>query len=107
MFFATRDPSVADNPPARGFHMTFDSGYTISVQWGAGNYCTTPEIYYGQCKSETAEVAIWNTKTGKDCRLSPHDTVRGGCSPDDVAYCMAQAQCGKIREYPVPNYDDD
>ena len=23
----------------KGFHMTFENGLTISVQWGAGNYC--------------------------------------------------------------------
>ena len=23
----------------KGFHMTFANGWTVSVQWGAGNYC--------------------------------------------------------------------
>lgn len=27
-------------PWLNGFHMTFGNGYTISVQWKAGNYCT-------------------------------------------------------------------
>lgn len=23
----------------KGFRMTFDNGFNVSVQWGAGNYC--------------------------------------------------------------------
>ena len=23
----------------KGFRMTFENGYSISVQWGVGNYC--------------------------------------------------------------------
>lgn len=48
----------------RGFHMTFKNGLTISVQWGAGNYCDNhfPEdldfSYSKDAKSDTAEIAV-------------------------------------------------
>ena len=41
----------------KGFHLTFDNGYNISIQWGAMNYA---DHYNGYEKSSnTAEVAIW------------------------------------------------
>ena len=48
----------------KGFHMTFENGLTVSVQWGAGNYCDNhfPEDLDFSCKkdaaSDTAEVAV-------------------------------------------------
>lgn len=49
----------------KGFHMTFENGLTVSVQWGgAGNYCDNhfPEDLDFSCnkdaQSDTAEVAV-------------------------------------------------
>jgi hypothetical protein len=52
----------------KGFHMQFDNGWTVSVQWGRGNYCdnyskgdftqaSAREL--GAAGSTTAEVGIW------------------------------------------------
>lgn len=49
---------------AKGFHITYDNGYTISVQFGYYNYCTNynrrDETHEHGVESITAEVAIWN-----------------------------------------------
>lgn len=48
----------------KGFHMTFPNGLTVSVQWGAGNYCDNhfPEdmdfTFSKDAASDTAEVAV-------------------------------------------------
>lgn len=52
----------------KGFHMTFKNGWTISVQWGAGNYSgnynlSIMEYCNGKKKlpkSFTAEIAIFD-----------------------------------------------
>ena len=51
----------------KGFHMTFENGLTVSVQWGAGNYCDNhfPEdrdfTFSKDAESDTAEVAVFNS----------------------------------------------
>lgn len=48
----------------KGFHMTFENGLAVSVQWGAGNYCDNhfPEdndfSFSKDAKSRDAEVAV-------------------------------------------------
>ena len=55
----------------KGFHISFENGLTVSVQWGAGNYCDNhfPNdmdfSYNKDAKSDTAEVAVIETSTGK------------------------------------------
>jgi len=86
---------ISDN---RGFHITFENGCTISVQFGWGNYCsnhgdllaidftkrTEPQ------ESPDAEVAAWNkegawiTKEFKDMG----DDVLGYLSPKEVLKFM-------------------
>lgn len=56
----------------KGVQMTFENGLTISVQFGAGNYCDNRNnsIYEESQKtcgqsiieSNTAEIAIWNNE---------------------------------------------
>ena len=62
-----------------GFQITFKNGYTVSVQFGKGNYSDGGET--------TAEVAAWD-QDGNWVRLSDNDTVRGWCSPDEVLEIM-------------------
>lgn len=85
----------------KGFLMSFENGLTISVQWGPGNYCKNYskkyEVHDGRqmmidCESENAEVAVWDTKTGKylhagDFLNDPDavDDVLGWLSADEVA----------------------
>ena len=52
----------------KGFHITFENGYTVSVQWGAGNYCDNynPEdkdfSFKKPAESNTAELAAFDSK---------------------------------------------
>jgi hypothetical protein len=78
----------------KGFCVTFENGWTVSVQWGAGNYCDNryghdkPSNLRGDvCESRTAEVAAWDadgnwlafSKTeGDDCKgwMKPGDVLK-------------------------------
>lgn len=68
----------------KGFHMTFANGWTVSVQWGQGNYC---ENRYKEVtknlKCSDAEVAAWD-KNGIWHRFE-HDSVEGHLSANEVA----------------------
>ncbi len=53
---------ISDN---KGFHITFDNGYTVSVQFGFGNMCSNKKldlkeypIPNGVPESKTAETAL-------------------------------------------------
>ena len=81
-----------------GFAMTFENGYTISVQWGPGNYCASKNqdgVRYSirdnpftsehkTYESHTAEVAAWKPD-GTWLRLGEHDDVVGWQNADEVA----------------------
>ena len=47
-----------------GFQVTFDNGWTISVQWGPGGYCDkrmkSLDVEVDGMKSRNAEIAAWN-----------------------------------------------
>ena len=50
----------------KGFHITFENGWTVSVQFGPGNYCDNYDRRIGEedeiCGKEgssTAECAVW------------------------------------------------
>jgi hypothetical protein len=70
----------------KGFQMTFENGWTISVQFGYGNYCShrnhenQPE---GIHECPDAEIVIWDA-SGKWYNFGS-DTVKGYCSADEVA----------------------
>lgn len=70
-----------------GFSMTFDNGWTISVQWHTSAYCERNQlasiIDSNPAQSTTAEIAIWDEK-GEWYNFGS-DTVLGYQSPDDVA----------------------
>lgn len=80
----------------KGFQMTFANGWTVSVQWGSGNYSDhyhrwsrageSLEIVdrdVGAEGSKTAEIAAWD-KDGVWHNFGS-DTVKGYVSPDEVA----------------------
>ena len=88
----------------KGFHMTFENGYTISVQFGSGNYCDNRHLAWDAPiePSKTAEIAIW--PEGGDLIEFPHgDSVRGWCTADEVAQIISQVQNwdqGKLNKFP-------
>ena len=75
----------------KGFQMTFENGWTISVQFGWMNYCDNhnhPDGYQFSQKNDTvesndAEIAIWDSN-GQWYNFN-YDTVKGYCSTNEVA----------------------
>jgi len=64
---------------SKGFHITFENGYTVSVQFGPGNYCDNynteiSSVQAGERGSETAECAVW----AKDGKMIEHPDFGGG-----------------------------
>jgi hypothetical protein len=79
----------------KGFHMAFENGWTISVQFGTGNYCDnrTYELYtpeedrrVGRDGSLTAEIAAWGAD-GERYNFGD-DTVKGWVSANEVVKWM-------------------
>ena len=75
-----------------GFQMTFENGWTISVQFGYANYCDNnrhPDGFdFGKnldiVQSSDAEIAIWDSE-GSWYTFEDGDTVKGYCSANEVA----------------------
>ena len=80
----------------KGFQMTFENGWTISVQFGFGNYCCNrnhPDGLYASKKGAPfscpdAEIAIWDS-FGEYYNFG-HDIIKGYCSTDEVAEWIAK-----------------
>lgn len=86
----------------KGFALTFDNGYSISVQWGPNNYCGFRDLkagFFGPMKtpdgiwrSETAEIQILdnndNAVTNKF--VATNDDVAGWLSSDEIAAIIAK-----------------
>jgi hypothetical protein len=78
----------------KGFHVVFRNDWTISVQFGPGNYCDNYDAPInsegfksaGERGSMTAEVAAW----GPDGNMIDFggDTVLGRQSPEQVLALM-------------------
>lgn len=101
----------------KGFHITFDNGVCVSVQFGRGNYADNYNLPIGDrmglggLESTMAEVAIWNNqdpRRGSGFSLTkkcPHlrlqcgsSDVAGYVSPRDVAKAIAWASKQKVKE---------
>ena len=75
----------------KGFQLKFENGWTISVQFGCGNYCDNkhhPDGWYFSKNQEVvtstdAEIAMWDENN--EWYNFGTDTVKGYCSADEVA----------------------
>jgi hypothetical protein len=75
--------STDKNKP--GFAMTFSNGWTVSIQWAGGNYCSnTVEENAMECTD--AEIAAWDTDGHWYAFES--DNVKGHQSTDQVLEFM-------------------
>jgi len=92
----------------KGFHVQFDNGFCISVQFGYGNYChgrNTPENDKIDRESRNAEIMIWKAgdpdsdndqkymkRFGKGIITGAGkcDSVAGYVTPERVALIMAR-----------------
>ena len=64
----------------KGVHITFENGYTVSVQFGPGNYCENYDADMMDTSGEsaakgskTAECAVW----GSDGNMIEHPMFEG------------------------------
>jgi len=96
--------SVSQNEFQSGFKMTFENGWTVSVQFGKINYISDRENIGD---SIDAEIAAWD-KDGNwysfDDDLDGHQNVKGWVKPDEVADFIV-----KIKSFPSTEadfYDD-
>lgn len=87
----------------KGFHMSFKSGLTISVQWGGGHYCQNREDYWSEPKdmqSKDAEIAIWQTDNDRWFKFNEsRDTVLGWQDADQVAEWIARVVAGDLSAF--------
>lgn len=75
---------------AKGFHMTFANGWTISVQFGSGNYSSNYKLRsfdrpVDDISSNTAEIAAWKNDKWYDFE---NDTVCGYLNSDEILKYM-------------------
>ena len=77
----------------KGFHVTFANGWTVSVQFGPGNYCDNYDLQIGyedqkagERGSMTAECAVWPESGGLVCPpgFGWGDTVSSRSTPEEV-----------------------
>lgn len=91
----------------RGLQITFVNGYTVSLQFGWGNYsdnrnempvpftsvgCRITDVKCGQNGSITAEGAILAPKTRALVELPGGDTVAGYLTPEQALSLMVKAR---------------
>ena len=79
----------------KGFHITFGNGWTISAQFGPGNYAGNrdldihhDDVKAGERGSATAEIAAWGAD-GEMIEMPGGDTVEGWATPERVAELIA------------------
>ena len=83
----------------KGFQLTFPNGWTVSVQWGPGNYCGNREedwdspakSKYWECPD--AEVAAFDSVTGAWYRPKGwSDDVKGWLDTEEVLAFLAEVK---------------
>lgn len=86
----------------KGFQITFENGWTASVQFGYGNYCCNRYINAVEdgCESPDAEVAAWGCvedKTGE---------VNGWQSPKEVLAFLSDVAARPPKPVAAPQPDE-
>lgn len=81
----------------KGFHVTFENNWTVSVQFGPGNYCDNydrkigrDEKNCGETGSTTAETAVWGSD-GSMIDRGDGDTVQARQTPAQVLELLTWA----------------
>ena len=74
-----------------GFSMTFKNGWTVSVQFGKGNYCDNRFDDSSKTQSPNAEIAAWDNNTDRQYSFND-DTVKGWVNADEVARFIVEIQ---------------
>ncbi len=91
----------------KGFHVTFENGWTVSVQFGPGNYCENYDRHIGGDEKEsgergsgTAETAVWPLD-GNLVDRGDGDTVQGHQSPAQVLELLTWASSQPAANHPA------
>ena len=92
----------------KGFAMTFDNNYTISVQWGTENYCEkrntsnfgyTNPMEHKRWDSLSAEIAVFDDEEMINISSDGIDAVIGWLGTHDVAKVIAiVSSAGSVEE---------
>ena len=82
----------------QGFRITFANGWTVSVQFGPGHYCSRK----GEAYSAPKQAAWWESKDAETAVINPAgelvyldcecDQVRGWQTAEDVADLIARVR---------------
>lgn len=78
----------------RGFHMRFENGFAVSVQFGPGNYCQNYETSFdkereaGEKGSSDAECAVLTPAGNLIAMPGWDDTVKGRMTPNEILALM-------------------
>lgn len=101
----------------KGFHMTFENGLEVSVQWGAGNYCENhfpadrDFSFSKDARSSDAEIAVIFNGEFLDPRhfideeISGDGMVSGYLSAEQVAKIIYNASVMPADTF-LPWYDE-
>lgn len=68
----------------KGIHMTFENGWTVSIQAGRSNYSTQMESPDGVTRASKVEIAAWDA-SGEWYVFKDGQEVSGHQTPDEVA----------------------
>ena len=81
--------SKFDITAQKGFHITFENGWTVSVQFGRGNYCQNYNLssMAPVLGSSDAEVAAWDAKN-KWFEFEDGNSCQGNMKADEVLAFM-------------------
>lgn len=78
--------AICDN---KGFHMRFENGWTISVQFGAGSYCDNYSASikdYGKKPSQSNNAEVWCWDESGNKKYPEEPTNRS--SPEEILKIM-------------------
>ena len=89
----------------KGFQMTFENGFRISVQWGVGNYCQRKDdgdfdesMKTEFWESNSAEIAVFNKDREFITITNYPDVVAGWFNTDKVAKVITVVQSATTKE---------
>lgn len=93
----------------KGFQMTFENGFTISVQWGYFNYCSNKAFHHDYHEERkhsmfgaySAEIAVWHKDSAREFLQIDGcvwGQVIGYLSTDEVATWITKVANAKTKE---------
>ena len=98
-----------------GFQLTLGNGWTVSVQFGAGNYGSNRDADFNAArkeefwKSNTAEIAAWYGERERNMSnwysFGNDDQVKGYCPADEVVEFLGMVSKLPSRKLTASDYE--